>query len=89
MDRRARNDTPVRDCRNVRHCRVLEFIIPIIHLDKPTQVTITIRNTIFGALEKDRPIDWGGDIPGLSPTPGNRGGKAKAHLHLSLHVPSL
>ena len=50
---------PVRDYRDVRHYRLLEFVVPIIHLDKPTWVTITIENTIFGALEGCRPINWG------------------------------
>ena len=30
---------PVRECRNDRECRVLEFLVPIVHLDKPTRVT--------------------------------------------------
>ena len=45
---------PVRDCRDARNQCLLEFIVPIIHLDKPTQVTITIGNTIFGALDEGR-----------------------------------
>ena len=49
----------VRDCRDARNRRLLEFIVPIIHLDKPIPVTITIGNTIFGALDGGRPIDWG------------------------------
>ena len=49
---------PVRDCRDARHCRLLEFEVPIIHPDKPTPVTITIGNTIFGALDGCRPVDW-------------------------------
>ena len=49
----------VRDCRNARQRRVLEFLVPVIHPDKPTRVTITIGNTIFGALDGGRPVDWG------------------------------
>ena len=48
----------VRDCRDARHRRLLEFIVLIIHPDKPTRVTITIGNTIFGVLDSERPIDW-------------------------------
>ena len=48
----------VRECRDTRHHRLLEFVVPIIHSDKPIQVTITIANTIFGALDGCRPIDW-------------------------------
>ena len=50
---------PVRDCRDARERRLLEFLVPIVHPDKPTRVTRTIGNTIFGALSGDRPIDWG------------------------------
>ena len=49
----------VSDCRVDRHRRLLEFLIPIVHPDKPTQVTITIGNTIFGALDNGREVDWG------------------------------
>ena len=49
----------VRDCRDARHCGLLEFIMPIIHLDKPARVTITIGNTIFGALDGGQKIGIG------------------------------
>ena len=49
---------PVRDCRDARECRVLEFLVPIVHPDKPTQVTRTLGNTIFGALSGERSVDW-------------------------------
>ena len=49
----------VRDSRDSRERRLLEFLIPIVHPDKPTRVTRTIGNTIFGALSGDRPVDWG------------------------------
>ena len=48
---------PVRDCRDARNHRLLEFIVPIIHPNKPTRVTRTIGNTIFGALDGKRPVD--------------------------------
>ena len=41
----------VEDCRNDRQRRMLEFLVPIVHPDKPTRVTITIGNTLFGALD--------------------------------------
>ena len=50
---------PVRDCRDSRERRLLEFLVPIVHPDKPTRVTRTIGYTIFGALSGDRPVDWG------------------------------
>ena len=34
-------------------------MVPIIHPDKLTRVTITIGNTIFGALDGGREVDWG------------------------------
>ena len=49
----------VSNCRVDRHRRLLEFMIPIVHTDKPTRVTITIGNTIFGALDGGREVDWG------------------------------
>ena len=39
--------------------RVLEFLIPILYLEKPTRVTVTVGNTIFGALLGERKVDWG------------------------------
>ena len=50
---------PVRKCMDPRERRLLEFIVPIVHPDKPTRVTRMIGNTIFGALSGDRPVDWG------------------------------
>ena len=50
---------PVKDCRDDRERRLLEFLVPIVHPDKPTRVTRTIGNTVFGALSGDRPVDWG------------------------------
>ena len=41
----------VGDCQNNRQQRMLEFLVLIVHPDKPTRVTITIGNTIFGALD--------------------------------------
>ena len=49
---------PVRDCRDARERRVLEFLVPIVHPNKPTRVTRTLGNTIFGALSGERTVDW-------------------------------
>ena len=38
---------------------MLEFLIPILYLEKPTQVMVTIGNTIFGALLGERKADCG------------------------------
>ena len=49
----------VADCKDPRVKRVLEFLVPLLYSEKPTRVTITIGNTIFGALSGERPVDWG------------------------------
>ena len=33
-------------------------MVPIVHPDKPTRVTCTLGNTIFGALSGERSVDW-------------------------------
>ena len=47
------------DCKDPRIKRILEFLVPLLYPEKPTMVTITIGNTIFGALSEERPVDWG------------------------------
>ena len=49
----------VADCKEARARRVLEFLVPLLYPVKPTRVTITMGNTIFGALFRERPVDWG------------------------------
>ena len=47
------------DCRDPRVKRVLEFLVPLLYPEKSTRVTITVGNTIFGALFGERPVDSG------------------------------
>ena len=47
------------DCKEPRARKVLEFLVPLLYPEKPTRVTITVGNTIFGALSRERPVDWG------------------------------
>ena len=47
----------VSECMDDRTRRVLEFLVPILYLEKPTRVIITVGNTIFSALSGERPID--------------------------------
>ena len=47
------------DCKEPRARRVLEFLVPLLYPEKPMRVTITVGNTIFGALSGERPVDWG------------------------------
>ena len=49
----------VADCKDPRVKRILEFLVPLLYPEKPTRVTITVGNTIFGALSRERPVDWG------------------------------
>ena len=49
----------IADCEDSRAKRVLEFLIPILYPEKPTRVTVTVGNTIFGALLGERKVDWG------------------------------
>ena len=47
------------ECVDPRKKRVLEFIVPILYLEKPGMVTLIVGNTIFGALSKIRKVNWG------------------------------
>ena len=49
----------VANCEDLREQRVLEFVVLILYLEKPTRITITISNTIFGMLFGTRPASWG------------------------------
>ena len=37
---------------------MLEFLVPILYLEKPTRVTINIGNTVFGSLIEEGKVDW-------------------------------
>ncbi len=49
----------ISDCKDPRERRVLMFLVPILYSEKPTRVTITLANTIFGALSEKRQVNWG------------------------------
>ena len=49
----------VSGCIDPREKRVLEFVIPILYLEKPNKVTKEVGNTIFGALSRDYKVSWG------------------------------
>ena len=49
---------PIRECKDAREHRLLEFLVPIVHPDKPTRVTCTLGNTIFWAMSGERSVDW-------------------------------
>ena len=54
----SKDGFPVRECRDARERRVLEFLVSVVHPDKPTLVTRTLGNTIFGAMSGERSVDW-------------------------------
>ena len=49
----------VADCIDLKEGRVLEFVLPILCPEKPSRVTLTMGNTIFGALSRVRKVNWG------------------------------
>ena len=49
----------IADYEDSRAKRVLEFLIPILYPEKPTRATVSVGNTIFGALLGERKVDWG------------------------------
>ena len=48
----------IAECINPRKRRVLEFVVLILYLEKPSRVTLTVGNTIFGALPSIRKVSW-------------------------------
>jgi hypothetical protein len=55
----AKDGHAVCDCIDPREKRVLEFVVPILHPEKPNRVTKEIGNTVFGALSGQVKIKWG------------------------------
>ena len=49
----------VADYEDPRERRMLEFVVLILYLEKPTRITVTLANTIFGALSGARKVSWG------------------------------
>ena len=68
------------DCKDPRAKRVLEFLVPLLYPEKPTRVTITVDNTIFGALSGERLVDWRIVVKDLIQRLLSRMGKSKATL---------
>ena len=55
---RTKGKPPPR-CRNPRERRVLEFLMPILNPGKPKIITLTMANTLLGAMSEIRPVNWG------------------------------
>ena len=68
----------IEDCVNVQHWRLLEFLVPILHPEKPTQGTSTIGNAIFGALSGEKRMDWAAYIHTLMNVLVSNVGKSRA-----------
>jgi hypothetical protein len=47
------------NCQNPREKRMLEFLMPILNPEKPKRISLTMANTLFGALSGVRPVNWG------------------------------
>jgi hypothetical protein len=47
------------NCRYGRERRVLEFLMPILNPEKPKRISLTMANTLFGALSGVRSVNWG------------------------------
>ena len=48
----------VDDCIDPREKRVLEFVVPILYLEKQNRITTEVGNTIFGALAREYKVNW-------------------------------
>jgi hypothetical protein len=47
------------NCRNMRERRVLEFLMPILNPEKPKRISLTMANTLFGAMSGVWLVNWG------------------------------
>jgi hypothetical protein len=68
----------IEDCKDPRHRRLLAFLVPIVYPDKPNRITVTLGNTIFGALIGGRKVNWARIITNLVIQLAARIGKTRA-----------
>ena len=54
----AKNGYALEDCTDPRAKRVFSFLVPILHPEKPTRLTITLANTLYGAYLGERVVNW-------------------------------
>jgi hypothetical protein len=66
------------DCKDPRHKRLLAFLVPIVYPEKPNRITVTWGNTIFGALNGGRKVNWARVITTLVIQLAARVGKSRA-----------
>jgi hypothetical protein len=55
----------IEDFTDPRHRQVLAFLVPILYPEKPNRITVTMGNTIFGALNGGRKVNWARIITNL------------------------
>jgi hypothetical protein len=68
----------IEDCTDPRHKRMLAFLAPIVSPDKSNRITVTLGNTIFGALIGGRKVNWARIITNLVIQLASRVGKSRA-----------
>jgi hypothetical protein len=68
----------IEDCTDSWHRRVLAFLVPILYPEKPNRITVTMGNTIFGALNGGRKVNWARIITNLVIQLAARVGKSRA-----------
>jgi hypothetical protein len=78
----------IEDCTDAWHRRVLAFLVPILYLEKPNRITVTMGNTIFGALNGGRKVNWARIIANLVIQLAARVGKSRASTiyHFLYHL---
>ena len=47
------------NCQSKRERKVLEFLMSIMNPEKPKHISLTLANTLFGALSGSMPVNWG------------------------------
>jgi hypothetical protein len=68
----------IEDCTDAQHRRVLAFLVPILYPEEPNRITVTMGNTIFGALNGGRKVNWARIIANLVIQLAARVGKSRA-----------
>jgi hypothetical protein len=68
----------IEDCTDPRNRQMLAFLVPIVYSEKPNRITITWGNTIFGALNGGRKVNWARIITNLVIQLAARVGKSRA-----------
>ena len=56
---RSAGRPPPLESRNPRERRMLVFLMPILNPEKPKRISLTMANTLFGAIFGVRLVNWG------------------------------